>query len=198
MDRSWKIPAPMQAALEAAYAMPPRAYHHAGHIDEVLASHAEVARAVGWKQPREVQLAILFHDAIYVAGAHDNEAQSAALARESIAKWLPGEKLDVDRVAALIELTARHGSLKPGDVDAEAALFLDCDMAILGAEPARFDEYDASIAKEYAHVPPELFDAGRRAFLQRVLESERIFLSPFFHERLDAKARGNLRRRLGR
>ena len=79
-------------------------------------------------------------------------------------------------------------------VDADAALFLDCDMAILGAEPAAFDAYDAAIAREYHAIPAEAFRAGRRAFLQSVLALPRIFLSDYVHARLDARARANLTR----
>ncbi|HET8935603.1 MAG TPA: hypothetical protein VFN67_19275 [Polyangiales bacterium] len=41
----------------------------------------------------------------------------------------------IERVRALIMLTARHGRIDGAEVDAEAALFLDCDMAIVGSAP---------------------------------------------------------------
>ncbi|WP_147651303.1 HD domain-containing protein [Vulcaniibacterium gelatinicum] len=190
-----ELPEAQRAALEAAYAVPPRAYHHFGHVQAVLGHWAEVAAGPGWRQPRETYLAVLYHDAVYAPGRRDNEARSAALACEHIARWLPEAGLDAGRVAALIGLTARHGQLAPQDVDAEAALFLDCDMAILGAEPAAFDAYDRAIAAEYrGHVPGWLFRLHRRRFLKGLLARERIFLSGFFHERLDAQARANLRR----
>jgi predicted metal-dependent HD superfamily phosphohydrolase len=189
----------MRVALEAAYAVPPRAYHSFAHVGEVLAQFDTVAAGPGWMQPDEVFLAILYHDAVYEAGKRDNEARSAALAREAIARWLPGHGIDAGRVSHLIEATARHGLLHPETVDREAALFLDCDMAILGAEPARFDAYDAGIAREYrGRVPGWLFAFNRRRFLKGLLEAPRIFLSGFFHERLDAAARDNLRRALGK
>lgn len=141
-------------------------------------------------------LAVLFHDAVYAPGRHDNEARSAELAREAAARWLPGEGLDVDLVARLILLTARHGALRAADVDVEEALFLDCDMAILGSEPAAFDAYDRGIAAEYGAVPPELYTIGRRSFFEKLLAAEHIFLSPYFRERLEAKARDNLRSKL--
>ena len=142
-----------------------------------------VAADVGWAMPREVYAAIVFHDAVYVPGAKDNEARSAAWA---LAEGFP------QRTAELVELTARHGHLTPADVDRDAALFLDCDMAIVAAEPARFATYDREIAFEYQHVPPAAYAAGRRAFLDGLLAKPRIFLSDYFHARLDAKARANL------
>ncbi|MET1023701.1 MAG: hypothetical protein ABWX87_05265 [Pseudoxanthomonas sp.] len=187
------LPAAQRADLEAAYASPPRPYHNFQHVLEVLRHYDVVADGPGWRQPREVQLAVLYHDAIYVAGRSDNETRSAQLAREAIACWLPGQDVDADRVVQLIEWTARHGGLTPEDVDKEAALFLDCDMAILAAAPEVFDAYDRGIAQEYrAVVPGWIFRRKRRQFLKGLLARERIYLSDFFHARLDAAARANL------
>ena len=193
-----ELPAAMEAALKAAYAEPPRAYHHFGHAQDVLRLHAEVAAGPGWAQPRETALAVLYHDAVYVAGRGDNEARSAELARAHLARWLPEAGVDVERVAELIELTARHGQFAPGDFG-EGALaddtrhFLDCDMAILGAPREEFERYDQAIAEEYRGVVPGwLYRRKRRAFLRGLLGRERIFLSGYFHARLDARARENL------
>ncbi len=194
------LPALQLAGIEAAYAVPPRAYHDFGHVHEVLRHYDAVAAGPGWVQPDEVRLAVLYHDAIYEPGRKDNEARSAAFAVADIARWLPDSGVDAGRVAALIELTARHGGFSPADFGKTAVAddtchFLDCDMAILGAEPAVFDAYDRAIAAEYrGHVPDWLFRINRRRFLKALLARPRIFLSGFFHERLDAQARANLRR----
>ena len=199
-DVSLVLPPEQHSALEAAYATPPRAYHNFSHVREVLRHYDAVAAEPGWMQPVEVRLAVLYHDAIYEAGRGDNEARSADLAVEHITAWLPDAGVDASRVADLIHLTARHGKFTPddfaGDVaPADTMHFLDCDMAILGAEPAVFDAYDRGIAAEYrGHVPAWLFRLNRRRFLKALLARERIFLSDFFHERLDPQARINLRR----
>ncbi|HEY4529620.1 MAG TPA: hypothetical protein VIG97_04730 [Luteimonas sp.] len=197
------LPPGMLEELRAAYASPPRAYHHFGHVEAVLGHFDDVARDPGWTRPREVWLATLYHDAIHVPGRRDNEARSAALAMAEIARWLPGEGIDARHVGHLIELTARHGTLSPGDLGAgpdgdDCRNFLDCDMAILGAAPAAFDAYDRAIALEYAGVVPAwLYRINRRRFLRGLLGRERIFLGDDFHARLDAAARANLRRVLG-
>ena len=191
-----QLPSDQHAALLAAYAAPPRAYHNFRHVEEVLRHYDRVAAdGPGWLHPVETWLAVLYHDAIYDAGRRDNEARSAELAAEHIVRWLPERGIDVERVADLIGLTARHGQLVASEVDSEAALFLDCDMAILGAEPAVFDAYDRGIAAEYrGHVPAWLFRLNRRRFLKGPLARPRIFVSDWFHERFDAQARINLRR----
>ncbi|WP_437684044.1 HD domain-containing protein [Sorangium sp. So ce131] len=190
------MPEPLWRAVRAAYGEPGRAYHNLDHVREVLARVGEAGRDVGWRSPREVFLAALFHDAVYEPGRHDNEARSAALAREAVARWLPGEGLDAALVERLILLTARHGALDPADVGEDEALFLDCDMAILGSDAAAFDAYDRGIAAEYGALPPEVYAAGRRRFFERLLAAEHIFLSPYFRGRLEGHARDNLRRKL--
>jgi len=192
------LPAGQLAEIEAAHAQPPRAYHNLGHVQALLHHHRDVAAGPGWRQPREVALAMLYHDAVYEAGRGDNEARSAAMARAAIARWLPDAGVDAERVAALIALTARHGQVRGDELDADAALFLDSDMAILGAPPEVFDAYDRGIAEEYrGKVPGFLFRLNRRRFLKGVLAQPRIFFSDFFHARYDAQARVNLNRVTG-
>jgi predicted metal-dependent HD superfamily phosphohydrolase len=194
------VPEDVAAALAAAYGEPHRAYHDARHIGEVLAWFDAVADGSGWQRPAEVFVAILFHDAVYdpLAPHGDSERASAALAREWIARTPAWAAVDAARVAALIELTARHGALDAAELrgDPDAALFLDCDLSIVGAAPARYDEYERAIAREYAAVPPEAFRAGRRTFVARLAARERLFFSDFFHARLDGAARANLARAL--
>ena len=187
------LPERLERALREAYSEPPRAYHHFGHVEEVLHQHASVP---SFGDPEATALAVLLHDAVYRPGHADNEEQSALLARRLIPEHLPALAPRVPRVEFLVRLTARHGHLGPDDVDLDAKLFLDCDMSILGASKERFDEYDRAIRIEHAAVPDDAYRAGRAAFLTRLLEKDRIFLSELFHERLDSAARANIARAL--
>jgi len=181
----------VERVLVAGYSEPHRAYHNLSHIAELLRWFDVVGDEVGWDAPRDVYDAILFHDAVYdpLAPHGDNEARSAQVARQ-----LGGS----ERAAELILMTARHGAITRADLDRDAAHFLDSDTAILGSAPAEFDGYDAAIALEYEHVPAEAFRAGRRGFLEKMLARPRIFLTDFFHDRLDAAARANLARAIAR
>ncbi len=204
LDGPLALPPGQLEALRQAYRAPPRAYHDWSHVQEVLRHYADVAAGPGWARPVEAWLAVLYHDAIYEAGRRDNELRSAKLAVEQAGRWLPEAGVDAARVAGLIELTARHGQHAPDDFgdgpDADDTRhFLDCDMAILGADAAAFDAYDRAIAQEYrVHVPGWLFRRNRRRFLRSLLERPRIFLSELFHQRYDARARDNLQRTLAR
>ena len=178
------LPDDVVKSLAAAYGEPHRAYHNLTHIAELLGWFDRVADDIGWREPKTVYAAILFHDAVYDPAAKDNEAKSAAWA----------ERAGYPDAVPLIEMTANHTAAKP---DQDGALFLDADMAIVGAPAAQFDAYNAAIAREYSHVPADAFKAGRRAFLEKVLATPRIFHTAYFHDRLDAQARANLRRALG-
>lgn len=198
------LPPGQWATLRGAYATPPRAYHHVGHVEDVLVQVAWVAAGPGWQRPVEVALAALYHDAILVPGRRDNEARSASFAEAEIARWLPGAGIDAARVSALVRLTAGHGRHAPtsfghdGDGD-DARHFLDCDMAILAAPAAVFDDYDRAIAEEYrGRVPSLVYRVQRRRFLAALLASDRIYLSALFHGTCERAARDNLRRALGR
>lgn len=191
------LPPAQWQALREAYAAPPRAYHHVGHVRDVLAHYREVADGPGWHRPHEVWFAVLYHDAIYVPGRRDNEARSAQLAETHLARWWPEADIDRARVSALIAATARHGAWRPDDFARDAdgddmRRFMDCDMAILGAAPDVFAAYDLAIAEEYRAVPRWLYRRRRRAFFRMLLESERIYLSDFFRDRCEAQARRNL------
>lgn len=183
------LPDAMEHTLRQAYASPPRAYHNFDHVLEVLVHFASVPH---WSDPVSVAMAILFHDAVYVAGRSDNEAESANLAQRCLTEQPLQVPCDVQRVRALILLTARHGALGDVQLDADAALFVDCDMAILAAEPARFAAYERAIAREYAHVPEAAYRLGRGRFLQKLLAAPRIYHSPLFFARCEQAARANL------
>lgn len=185
--------AEMWAELQAAYQTPPRAYHNIQHVHEVTAHYQNVTASIGWKNPKEVYLAVLYHDAIYQAGRKDNEARSAELALLTIEKYLGYESLDIAKVKNLIELTAKHGHLHSDNFDQDAAHFLDCDMAILGSDSTQFLAYDKAIANEYrGKLPGWMFQFYRRKFLKNLLDSPLIYLSDFFFESHEAKARVNI------
>jgi len=183
-------PASLVHELLGRYGESHRAYHNATHIADVLRWFDWTWDEVGWDSPADVYAAVLFHDAIYDPQRKDNEARSADLAKDHGAS---------DYARLLIMLTSKHGQLLPSDVvDRDAANFLDCDTAILGAEPAQFDAYDAAIRREYAGIPDAAFRHARGAFLANMLARPRIFLGELFHAKLDANARDNLVRAIAK
>src|SRR3546814_17715317 len=108
-----KLPEEQFAALETAYAKPPRAYHDFHHVGEVLRHHAEVAAGPGWAQPAATFLAVLYHHAVYEAGRGHNATRSAGLPVPANAKRLPAASVDASRVSVTNELPQRPGQTGP-------------------------------------------------------------------------------------
>ena len=77
-------------------------------------------------------------------------------------------------------------------VEVGRTVSIDIDLAILGAAPARFAEYEAQIRAEYAHVPSDVFHAKRGAILACFLARPRLYGTPALSARLEANARANL------
>jgi len=179
--------------LRRRYAEPHRAYHGQAHVDAMLDSLHSVRHA--FAAPEAAELAVWFHDAIYDPAASDNEARSAALMLDQMTGLAHPAALQ--RAATMICATATH-AVPPGlapDLVRDTALFLDLDLAVLGADPGPYDAYERGIAAEYGPVHGEArFRAGRLAFLQAMLARPRLFLTPEAHQRLDPPARANIAR----
>jgi len=143
------------------------------------------------EHPAEVRVGLWFHDAIYDTRRHDNEQQSADWAR-SAARELGANAASAQRIHDLIMFT-RH-SAAPVGVDAQ--VLVDADLSILGAPPARFQEYEAQVRSEYAWVPDEMFRSTRAEILKELLGRSHLYSTAYFQERYEAQARGNLRQSL--
>lgn len=175
------------AQLMAAYAEPQRHYHTQQHLGECLLAFDDARALAG--HPDEVELALWFHDAIYDVKGHHNEQRSADWARDALRD--AGVSTDAaQRVHDLIMAT-RHTAVPSGR---DEPLLVDIDLSILGAERARFDEYEQQIRKEYAYVPGFLFRRKRREILKGFLDRSAIYSTPHFHDMLEARARDNLHR----
>src|ERR1700730_5682890 len=137
----------MRAELAAIYRAPARHYHDRRHIEALLGLARDHASALFDRDA--VEAAIWFHDAIYDTRRNDNEARSAELA---IARLVDAAAPDRGAgIATMIRATAGH--VVPEFADARAAadcaLFLDMDLAILGAAPADFAIYEQDGRREY-------------------------------------------------
>jgi len=178
-------PAGLLQALLNAYSEPQRHYHTLQHLEECFARFDAVKHLAA--HPVEVELALWFHDSVYDVHAHDNEARSSDWSDRALRE--AGLAIDAcARIHALIMATC-HDALPASN---DARLLTDIDLAILGAEPDRFAEYERQIRLEYAHVPEALFNTKRREILQAFLGRTRLFHTPALHERLEAAARRNL------
>lgn len=178
--------------LLAAYADPARGYHDTRHLTEVLERLDELGRSGVTFDEVPVLLAAWFHDGVY-DGERDAEERSAGWAEAA----LPGlvEPAVVAEVARLVRLTETHRP-EPDDVDGGA--LCDADLAILASGPKRYEEYVATVRVDYAHVPDDLFVAGRTAVLRDLLSKPHLFHTAYARASWEAPARANIEAELAR
>lgn len=157
-----------------------RGYHDVQHLAEVL----ERIEELGEGSNREVVLAAWYHDAIYEGGP-DDEERSAQLAERE----LLGTGVDAAEVARLVRLTTTHD---PASDDHLGQVLCDADLAILAADPARYQEYSAGVRRDYDFVPDADFRAGRRAVLEELLARDALFRTQHARREWDRRARENL------
>ena len=180
-----------RAELERAYTSPNRHYHNLEHIRQCLALFEQVRNQ--FTDAQAVELAIWFHDSVYDPTRSDNEERSA--------DWADGRLMEcgatqeqIDRVRNLI-LATKHNT---APTDQDARLLVDIDLAILGSDRELFDAYERAIRQEYAHVPDETFASGRSQILERFLARPHIFLTDYFGNALERRARSNLTKSIER
>ena len=208
--RAWDSLLPGHTALGEdlleRYEQPHRKYHTSVHLSEMLTALKTLYKRHHTATPRAVLLAAWFHDAVYEANPGEDEAASADLARTALTPLASTGSLtnrEVTAIAHLIELTASH-QLADGIEEytsgaltrADAAFFLDADLAILAADSPRYTRYVAGVRAEYAHYASDAFTRGRAAILQGFLNRTAIYASDTAHLLWDAPARLNLRTEL--
>lgn len=166
-----------------------RAYHTLQHLDECLALFAEHRASA--RDADAVETALWLHDAVYDPRRDDNEARSAALARELLCAHDVADAR-IAHVEAMIRATT-HAAMS---ANPDTRLVCDIDLAILGAAPPRFAEYEAQIRQEYAWVPMPVYRATRASVLDRLLARATLYQTSAFRARFEAAARENLQRSL--
>jgi predicted metal-dependent HD superfamily phosphohydrolase len=169
-----------------------REYHDLAHIERMFVTWDALGDAIQVSEPLTLTLAIWFHDAVYDPKQSDNEAQSADVMVQQLKPYnLSKQKLT--RIQHMIMATKTHQTEKE---DGDTALFLDLDLAILGAEESEYDAYARAIREEYRFVSEEDYRKGRTQVLRQFLERPRIYLTEPMFARYEQKARQNLAREI--
>jgi predicted metal-dependent HD superfamily phosphohydrolase len=173
--------------LIAAYNEPQRKYHTEQHLRECLTLFNEHIKLA--QEPAEIEMALWFHDAIYdvKATGSKNEDQSADWAEDELRK----AGVAPERIARIKDhiLATKHSALPQGT---DQQLLVDIDLAILGAQPERFAEYEQQVRQEYRHVPGLIFNWKRKQILKEFLARSPIYATPELRERFEGQARKNL------
>ena len=179
--------AALRDELCAAYAQPQRHYHTQQHLSECLALWQQLQAHA--QHPGEVALALWFHDAVYEVKASDNERRSADWALRALLA-AGADAAMAQRVHALVMATCHAAPPQTPD----QALLVDIDLAILGAAPERFTQYEQQVRDEYAWVPGFLYRRKRREVMRGFAQRMPLYQTAVVRARLEAQARVNLMR----
>ena len=179
--------AALRDELWAAYAQPQRHYHTQQHLSECLALWQQLQAHA--QHPGEVALALWFHDAVYEVKASDNERRSADWALRALLA-AGADAAMAQRVHALVMATCHAAPTQTPD----QALLVDIDLAILGAAPERFTQYEQQVRDEYAWVPGFLYRRKRREVMRGFAQRMPLYQTAVVRARLEAQARVNLMR----
>ena len=140
-------------------------------------------------------MAALYHDIWYEPGAPTGENEQKSL---DIMSELWSNHETEGRVVEMVEATAKHGKMeRTHSPNRNVQLFMDADIAGLGCPWPRFVVQNEEVDTEFLTVfDKEQVAKGRRAFLESMLAKETIYLSRYFGEHLEWRARENIQRLL--
>jgi predicted metal-dependent HD superfamily phosphohydrolase len=171
--------------LVAHYAEPHRHYHDSRHLAHCIRQFDRVADRL--TEPDQVETALWFHDVIIEPGRSDNEQRSADYFRNAADAVLPPDF--IRPVADLILFTTHRTT--PADIDHR--FICDIDLSSFGSPWDLFMANSVAIEAEFPG-PRDEYVRREIRFLETLLRRPRIFLSDFFHDRCEERARDNIRR----
>ncbi|WP_205083296.1 hypothetical protein, partial [Paracraurococcus ruber] len=197
------LPAPVRADLVRRMAAPWRGYHGLRHLSVLWGRHRRFGRTGPMRRPgvaRLIAAAILFHDAVLVPGAPDNEVRSAALWRRAARRLRGFTAAEIAWVADTILATRDHlnAPLPHGERGAARRWMLDLDLTPIGEEAATFSRNTRELRAEARHLDDHAFVETQRAFLARICAAPQVLRSPPLHAAFEARARANIGRELRR
>ena len=180
--------------IAARYNEPQRAYHTLKHIQQLFEQLDQIKDKL--YEPHIIALALYYHDVTYDPRRSDNELKSAEYAVEALSHYLSAEQCQ--HIYALIMMTATHQPHKLADEDksSDAAYLLDMDLSILGAPWSEYQQYAQAVRQEYAHVTKVNYRVGRITVLQKLLTHTTLYLTDYYHSRLEEQARDNIKREI--
>ena len=172
------------------YSAKNRHYHNFNHI---LHCYKEMNLVRDYiDDSHAVLMGIMFHDVICVPLAADNEIRSANLF-EKIHQSSFDEGF-IQRVKQLI-LSTTFGYTPIAN---DEKIIRDIDLSSFALPWELFVKDSLAVRAEHVNEGDRVFYPGKLKFLNSLLERPRIFVSDFFHQRYEARARTNISQYINR
>jgi predicted metal-dependent HD superfamily phosphohydrolase len=166
-------------------------YHNLNHMFHVVNAVNGIFgnRKEYWNHDtRALALGLFFHDIIYVPGATDNEKRSAKFLHD--VAYDPED--DTVVLAKQVILATKHEAVASEEV---CRLACDIDLIGLAAHPVVFNANSEAIRKEFRLLPDSIYIPGRIAFMSKLLQRDKIYVSQRFTSQFagfEAMARNNI------
>jgi len=169
------------------YQEPQRHYHTLAHIEQCLGMFDQCKSLAS--NPDALELAVWFHDVIFDPGKADNEKRSAQLYLQF--SNAVHDETTRGLVERLIMATLHDGSSL---TDSDAMYMVDIDLSSFGLAWDEFLQDSQNLRLESAELSDAEYYRRKTNFQNWLLARERFYLSDYFAERLETRARANLAR----
>lgn len=174
-----------------------RFYHNYRHIGSMISTlHGLFADGLEYDEIEALLIAIQYHDVIYIPGSANNEANSAMVMAEEMAKNMLSQTLI--EVTRLILLTKYHVT---SPADKLGSIMIDLDLHELGT--SMYAANSEAVKKEFMSesrygvgFDQEAFRLGRIKFLEGFLARPTIFYTEIGKSLWEEEARSNMQHEL--
>ena len=167
--------------LHLSYSKRGRYYHTLSHLETIY------HQLKPFQLTPAIEFAIFYHDVVYNTQEGDNEEKSVLFSKKRLKQLGVAEEV-IKKVSELIIETKKHETSS-----FDNALFLDADIAILGSELKVYIIYIQNIRKEYSIYSDKEYREGRKNILEKFLKKNRLYLSNYFYNLYEEKARSNIK-----
>jgi len=161
-----------------------RHYHGDMHINQCLAKMDEAKAEKGYHFT--VEMAVWFHDAIYLPGDRENERNSATWFRQRTSNHFSTDT--VNEVSEIITAT-EHREAPGGD---RAKLMVDVDLSSFSLPTAEFLQDSRRIRQEFGALTTAEFIGVQSKFLRELLQRPSLYSTQYFLEHYESQARANI------
>jgi len=173
------------------YNGPKRYYHTLKHILDMIKNYYQYYKSNSVYNHSIIIFSIIFHDAIYTE--HINSEQASALLLFQCCDILGLAKSFKELVFRII-LNTKHSGYNKLKQDLDRRI-VDLDLMVLASDKDEYNEYCKLIKMEYIHLGEYMYLKGRKKFLEKMLNRERIFYNDMFTN-LEIKAKNNMNEEL--
>lgn len=172
-------------SLISAYSEKHRYYHTLEHLADCLRHFDTCAAQIN--EPREVELALWFHDAIFNPLSGKNERKSADWAASFLSTNSATDEFAA-KVQRLIMVTKHDAPTHTND----ESILVDIDLAILGTDAATYNVFEKAVRQEYQIIPTFLYRKKRATVLRGFIERPFIYQNEPFKSEREEQAMVNL------